>query len=364
MTGASGDGSEVTTPGSLQVSHASGLHAVNRVLAAMHRDMLRTSGALEGGAVRLSVLNLVAACVDVASADQATQAVGRLGAKHPARAIIVLADPTGAEQIEADLSLQCAAVDSAQVCAEQVRLLVGGKAAYHLASVVTPLLVPDIPTYLWLVGAPPLRQAFGQDAIAICERLIFDSGEYEDALGTLRTLATEVDVLGDAVALSDVAWERTRVWRQHLAQSFDGEEVRGFLRGITHVEIDCSGTTVSAQAWLFAGWLASRLRWESAGAPAVVARSGPVEHVDEHQLAAVTVRCQVQGHRATVTIERRPGALHGVIDVDGGIRAERTVPVADRDAVDLVGSLLESGGEDPVYRAALRAGARLASAQP
>jgi glucose-6-phosphate dehydrogenase assembly protein OpcA len=354
----------VTTPGSLQVSHASGLHAVNRVLSTMHRDMLRTGGALEGGAVRLAVLNLVAACVDVASADQASQAVGRLGAKHPARAIIVLADPAGPEQIEADLSLQCAAVDSAQVCAEQVRLLVGGKPAYHLASVVTPLLVPDIPTYLWLVGAPPLRQAFGQDAIAICERLIFDSGEYEDAPATLQTLAAEVDVVGDAVALSDIAWERTRVWRQHVAQSFDGEEVRAFLRGITRVEIDCSGDRVSAQAWLFAGWLASRLRWEAAGAPPrVVARSRVVDDVAEHQLAGVTLRCQVDGHRATVTVERRQGVLHGVIDVDGGIRAERAVPVADRDAVDMVGSLLESGGEDPVYRAALRSGARLANAE-
>lgn len=354
----------MTTPGSLQVSHASGLHAVNRVLSTMHRDMLRTGGALEGGAVRLAVLNLVAACVDVASADQASQAVGRLGAKHPARAIIVLADPAGPEQIEADLSLQCAAVDSAQVCAEQVRLLVGGKPAYHLASVVTPLLVPDIPTYLWLVGAPPLRQAFGQDAIAICERLIFDSGEYEDAPATLQTLAAEVDVVGDAVALSDIAWERTRVWRQHVAQSFDGEEVRAFLRGITRVEIDCSGDRVSAQAWLFAGWLASRLRWEAAGAPPrVVARSRVVDDVAEHQLAGVTLRCQVDGHRATVTVERRQGVLHGVIDVDGGIRAERAVPVADRDAVDMVGSLLESGGEDPVYRAALRSGARLANAE-
>lgn len=354
-----------TSPGSLQVSHASGLHAVNRVLNELHRDMLRTGGQLEGAVVRLSVLNLVAACVDVASADQATQAVGRLGARHPARAIIVIADPAGDDQIEADLSLQCAAIDAAQVCAEQVRLHVSGKAAYHLASVVTPMLVPDIPTYLWLVGAPPLRQAFGQDAIAICERLIFDSGAYDDAAATLRTLATEVDVVGDAVALSDIAWERTRMWRTHVAQSFDGEEVRAFLRGITRVEIDCSGDTVSAQAWLFAGWLASRLRWGTTGAaPRVVARSRVVDDVAEHQLASVTLRCEAGEHRAQVRIERRQGALHGVIDVDGGIRAERAVPVADLDAVDLVSSLLESGGEDPVYRGALRSAALMANAEP
>lgn len=354
-----------TSLGSLQVSHASGLHAVNRVLNELHRDMLRSGGQLEGAAVRLSVLNLVCACIDVASADQASQAVGRLGARHPARAIIVLADPEGPEQMEADVSLQCAAVDSAQVCAEQVRLLVGGRAAYHLASVVTPLLVPDIPTYLWLVGAPPLRQAFGQDAIAICERLIFDSGEYDDAPATLRTLATEVDVVGDAVAVADVAWERTRIWRQQVAQAFDGEEVRGLVRGITGVEVEASGDTVSAQAWLFAGWLAERLGWRTPDAvPRVDASSRPVDGVAEHQLVTAVLHCEVDSHRAQVRVERRGGVLHSIIDVDGGIRAERAVPLAESDTVDLVGALLESGGEDPVYRAALRGAAAISAAAP
>ena len=354
-----------TSPGSLQVSHASGLHAVNRVLNGMHREMLRGGGQNEGAAVRLSVLNLVCACVDVASADQASQAVGRLGSRHPARAIIVLAEPEGREQMEADLSLQCAAVDSAQVCAEQVRLIVGGKAAYHLASVVTPLLVPDIPTYLWLVGSPPLRQAFGQDAIAICERLIFDSGEYDDAAPTLSTLATEVDVVGDAVAVSDVAWERTRVWRQQIAQAFDGEEMRAYVRGIQRVEVEASGESVSAQAWLFAGWLAGRLGWRPEEAlPRVHARSRPVDGVAEHQLAAVRLHCEVQSHRAEVRVERDGEVLRSTIDVDGGIRAERAVPMDDGDTVDLVGALLESGGEDPVYRAALRGAATIAGSAP
>src|SRR5450759_2071597 len=202
-TDASGAGSEMSQVDAQEVAHASGLHAVNRALNDMHHEMLRVGGRSEGAAVRLSVLNLVAACVDVDSADLATRAIGRLGAKHPVRAIIVLADPEGKPQMEADISLQCSAVDAAEVCAEQVRMVVGGEAAYHLASVVTPLLVPDIPTYLWLVGSPPLQQAFGQDAVAICERLILDSGAYDDDAGALRLLAEELDVVGDALSVSD-----------------------------------------------------------------------------------------------------------------------------------------------------------------
>ena len=346
----------------LRVSHASGLHAVNRGLAELHREMLRAGGG-DGAAVRLSVLNLVAACIDVESADLASQAVGRLGAKHPARAVIILADPQGEPRIEADLSLQCSTIDEGQVCAEQVRLQVGGEAAFHLASVVTPLLVPDIPVYLWLVGAPPLHQAFGQDAIAICERLIVDTGAYEDHAGTLTTLSAELDAAGDAVSLADIAWERSRAWRRLIAQSFDGEEVRGFLRGIIGVDVACAGDRVSAQAWLTAGWLSSRLGWEdSDGGPRVAVTAGAAPGVTDHDLVRVALRCRDAGHEATVTLDRRGAVIHAVIDVDGGIRAERAVPVPGMETIDVVGSLLESSGDDPVYRSALRRAAALARA--
>jgi glucose-6-phosphate dehydrogenase assembly protein OpcA len=353
----------VSTPGALQVTHASGLHAVNRALREIHHEMLRVGGGTDGAAVRLSVLNLVAACVDAESADLASRSVGRLGASHPARAIIILALPAAPAQMEADLSLQCSAVDAAQVCAEQVRLVVGGSAAYHLASVVTPLLVPDIPTYLWLVGSPPLQQAFGQDAVAICERLILDSGAYDDHAGAVSLLAEELDGVGDALAVSDVAWERITPWRELIAQSFDGEQVRRFLHGVSGVEVECSGERVSSQAWLLAGWMASRLGWKAAGdGPHVATTSRAVEDVADHDLVGVRVRCSVDGVEAQVTVERRAAALHAVIDVSGGIHAERTVPFPALDTVDMVGALLEGGTDEAVYRAALRSAADLASA--
>jgi glucose-6-phosphate dehydrogenase assembly protein OpcA len=353
---------EMTVVGQpLKVSHASGLHAVNRVLGEMHGEMLRLGG-IEGGTVRLSVLNIVAACVDTNSADLASQAVGRLGARHPARAIIIVADPDGEAQIEADLSLQCSSVDSGQMCAEQVRLVVNGEAAYHLASVVTPLLVPDIPVYLWLIGAPPLEQAFGQDAVAVCERLIIDSGAYSDSAGTLRTLSGELGSIGDAIALSDIAWERIRLWRLLIAQCFDGEQVRGFIRGIIRVDVECSGDRVSAQAWLIAGWLASRLQWQDgSGPPQIVTTASESEDVADHGLIRVALHCRLDAHEALITVERRASALHTVIDVDGGVSAQGAVPLPDVDTVDLVDGLLESPGEDPVYRPALDSAAELAT---
>lgn len=344
----------------LRVSHASGLHAVNRVLAEMHREVLRTGGGVvEGGVVRLSVLNLVAACMDSPGAEMAARAVHRLGTKHPARAVVVLSRPDAPPAIEADLSVQCSPVSDGQICAELVRLTVDGEAAYHLASVINPLLVADVPVYLWLVGSPPLHQAFGQDAMAICERLIVDTGEYPDVPATLLQLSRELEAVGGAVSLADIAWERLRVWRRLIAESFDPEPMRSCLRDISCVEVECSGDTVSAQTWLFAGWLAAQLGRAGEAPPRLITAARPHADTAGHGLARVAIHCGRRGHRAMVLVERRGDGLHSVIDRDGGVYAERLLPAPEPPTEDLVPALLEAADEDPVYRSALAAASRL-----
>ncbi|MFN2568779.1 MAG: glucose-6-phosphate dehydrogenase assembly protein OpcA, partial [Candidatus Dormibacteria bacterium] len=160
-------------------THASGLHSVERELAALHREMLHL-GMEDARTVRLSVLSLIALCADDGAAHLAQETIEHLAQTHPARAIIVVADPTGEDRVEADLALICSPAAGGQVCAEQVRLLLGGGPALHLASAMNPLLVPDVPVYLWLVGASHLGPSFTEDAIHLGARLILDSDAYDD----------------------------------------------------------------------------------------------------------------------------------------------------------------------------------------
>jgi glucose-6-phosphate dehydrogenase assembly protein OpcA len=343
------------TGGVIRAGHASGLHAVSRELAELRAALLRTGDETRG--VRLSVLTLVVACADRAAADEAAQAVDRLAADHPTRAIVVVGDPTAPAGIDADLSLSCSISRAGQVCVELVRLTVGGESARHLRSVVSPLLLPDVPVHLWLAGAPPLEQALQPHTLEICERLILDSDAYPDPLVPLTTLVRALEAAPRLPGLGDLAWSRILPWREQLGRAFDSPELRGYTQGIDTADIRCSGRAPSAQARLLAGWLTSRLRRRGEEGPRV---GIGCEHAgdDGGAVRAVTVHARSRDRRAEVEIRREGDRLVTAVSVEGPMRSSSstsTLPVEWPGAVDMVGGQLEEQGVDAVHIAALRA---------
>jgi glucose-6-phosphate dehydrogenase assembly protein OpcA len=334
-----------TDSGLVRTAHASGLHAVTRELNELHRAMLRVGG--DDQAVRLSVLTLVVACVDEAWADVAADVVALIAARAPARAIVVVADRNAAPHIEADLSLQCSAVSGRQqVCAELVRIHVGGETALHLGSVVTPLLLADVPMYLWLAGAPPLEQALHSSSLEQCERLILDSSLYPDTEGTLSAIATAVRGREHAVPVADLAWARTVQWREQIARSFDRPEIRPFVGDVEDVAVrsEAAPPPGASEGRLIAGWLRSRLG-RRLGRLTLSGGDGPV--------ASVELRCRHHGARATVSERRAQDMLVTDVSIDGTELPQSRVPAEIPELAGMVGSLIEQPSE-PIYAAALR----------
>jgi glucose-6-phosphate dehydrogenase assembly protein OpcA len=340
--------------------HVSTLHQLSAELAELHREMLRT-GHDEVRPVRTAVLTLVAVCVDDASADVAAEVVRRLASNHPARAILVVADRNaGPDGVDADLALECSAVGGAeQICAESVRLTVRGQPALHLASVITPLLLPDVPVALWLVGAPPLEQALHGEVLSVCERILLDSDAYADPQATMRALVAAHREHGH-LPVGDLAWERLLPWRELLAQGFDGGDTAPFLGGVQRVEVESCGSRPSAEAWLVAGWLGSRLDWPQHGGPEVRLDTRSDAHVEEGNLLAVHLHCAVGERTAEVSVHAGGGTTVTRIATGEGLAASGTAAAHKPDLHALVGRLLQESGEDRVYTAALRRAAQLA----
>src|SRR5215467_10689984 len=294
-------------PTLLRGAHVSSLHALSAELSELHHEMLRT-GRDDVRPVRTAVLTLVAVCVDDDNADRAADVVRQLATNHPARALIVVADRNGSpEGVDADLALECTTTGSQeQICAETVRLAVRGRPALHLTSVVTPLLLPDVPVVLWLAGAPPLEQALHADVAGICERIVLDSDAYEDPLATLHALAAAHRERGH-LPVGDLSWARLLPWRELLAQSFDGADMLPFLEGVQRVEIESSGEHPSAEAWLLAGWLSARLRWPQQGGPEIVLHTRPDRAVERGGLLAVGMQCGLDDRSAEVAVWQEAG---------------------------------------------------------
>lgn len=336
------------------------------------------------------VLNLVIAVDDVHRASACDKLVAHLSASHPLRAILVhIHGGSGAGTLDAEVT-----VDSHQllngfpVQREQVLLHVRGEATKHLSSLVLPLLVDDVPTYLWWSGRHRLDEAIVQDALSFTDVLVVDSAKFEHALDALLELASLVADPNATVGVADFRWGRVRPWRDAIGQFFGPEDRRALLGGLQEVSADAaaeagSGADSRAGASLLAGWAASALGWRftevrSAGDATtataqaagghrvrVTLRSVPNDRLHHGELLTVRMAGR-RGRRAfTLTIARDPnGDNHAnvTIQLDGGrpIRQRLTLPrLGDP---DLLVHVLWANQRDPVFHGALRAATPLLEA--
>jgi glucose-6-phosphate dehydrogenase assembly protein OpcA len=330
---------------------------------------------------RASVLNLVVYAERETHARRAARTVADLALRHPSRAIVVLAD-RDRDGVVASVQLHCHVpqADGAQpILYEQILARVRGDFDERVASVVIPLLVPDLPVFLWWTGTPPKDARHLDDLVRLADRLIVDSADFARADRTLPEVA-ELERLH--VGITDLNWARLTHWRELVAQFFDVPAWRPFLDGITGIRVgfavDMDGRDIHpSQALLLLGWLASRLGWRPVEALAPAEAGGVLFRMSRADGAALMVRLRprfergldagdVSGIRiqaaadrgtAEFVIKRAPDERHATATaiVDGSVRAERVVPLPALGIRELLGEELAIAGNDHVYEAALGA---------
>jgi glucose-6-phosphate dehydrogenase assembly protein OpcA len=170
-----------------------------------------------------------------------------LAERHPSRTILLFPEPDAdRDALTAELDLRCFAGGdvAGPVCWEVVAIRLLGERAGSPASVVQPLLLPDLPAFLRWRG--PLGTSQGdRELISVVDRLVIDSSECPDLESELSTVAD----LFDEVTVSDIAWSRARSWREAIAGLWP-EVANASLLRVAGPEAD---------ALLLAGWLRSRL---------------------------------------------------------------------------------------------------------
>jgi glucose-6-phosphate dehydrogenase assembly protein OpcA len=245
--------------------------SVEAVLAALRRHAFVRSGDDAHPRPRARALTLIVVCDDEERAD--AEAVARVAHRHPLRAVVVVRRPDGDPRLDAVMRRP-----------DEVELRVHGPAADHLASLVAPLLLPELPAVFWWMGPPPVQAPAYGELVALCDRGVVDMGD--------RLLP-----LPHPERVEDVAWRRSRPWRDIVASLFDPPEHRGAASAVREVRV------AHVPAWrltalLLGGWLAARLRLPPAAVRLEPAAANAVV------LGAYAVRATSDGHHAEV---RRPG---------------------------------------------------------
>jgi glucose-6-phosphate dehydrogenase assembly protein OpcA len=310
-------------------------------------------------ALRSSVLNLIVV-TDEASADQITDSVSKLAGRHPARAVVFIADPEGEWNVDVGLSAFCnVRGGGAQVCAEQVTIHAEGPPAMHLESLAGPLLVPDLPVFLWYPGEFSPRSVGFAAMADLADRIIVDSAASESHEACLREIAALTED-PEMPAIGDLQWVGLSPWRSLLADTFDAPERVGYLQEIERAEV-LYAPGGENRALLLVGWLASALGWKpesidgqnieftgpSGDIAVVISPDSPDARLRRIRLYSPEYSFQVSRHRALSDV--RTTVMRG-----DELLAERTVHLGSFDLGVLVGEELRYRGRDEAYEGSLR----------
>lgn len=308
---------------------------------------------------------LVAVARDRDSADAACQATAALYPRQPARTILVEAlDDDPAETLEAWVTLQCTAAQNGRdyVCGEQVTLEArGAEAVGRLPGAVLPLLLTDVPSFLWWQTGSPFGQPFLRELGPVIDRLIVDSYSFPDAQAAIADIARAIADPHFAAIVSDLSWSRLAPWRYHTAQIFDATALRAYLPRLLDIRVRYyAGSPILA--WLYAGWLASRLGWElesreAAGmrfAGGIAVRFEPLPVVDEMQ-PGFFAGARLEADDGAVFEVRRLGTTCAVTyQTMGELQTERVVPLRQESLTGWLGHELDRLGSVSTYEAAAR----------
>ncbi len=244
--------------------------AIERQLTEMWRVMTEDPAPGQSASVmRACILNLVACSTPSDNRSELEQMLDQVTEATPCRAFVLILDPDStASGMEAYVSSRCHLTSrgAKQVCCEQITIRASGASVEAVSSAVAPLLVSDVPVFLWWDRTPDPDDPVFERLRSMADRLIVDSGAFGDPCdGVLRLSA----LLADTALyrpLSDVNWGRLTSWRTLVAGLWDVADYRPFLAEIDSVGLCYDPPSerqdaLSAKALLGIGWLASRLGW-------------------------------------------------------------------------------------------------------
>jgi len=333
---------------------------IERSLRTLWGDLAaRSSTATPGATVpdqtdlRTSTVNLIVVTDTATSVTRLEEALFALHTFAPSRVLVLNLDaarPAGGFQVDTALRELPTERGRMPIRFETVRVTACVEQEVSLASIASPLLLPELPTFLYWPGTTLVESPLFHELIPIADRLMIDSSLFLHGGVNLREIGRLIGNPRGPV-VSDFAWRRLTPWRSLLAQFFNLPEALPELERIEEVELigrlaGKNGQSGMTATLLLAGWLASTLNWRAPG-PMVQAKQG----------WRVTLRCGSGLAEREVVLRTRlkaqtksPGRVLSVM-----LRSDEAAPQpalfrVERVSQEMVRTYSEFGGKPPVSR--------------
>ena len=183
-----------------------------------------------------------------------------IAVSNPCRIITlcpILGEDTG---VKAQVSAYCPINKQSKntlVCCEYITLSGTAKALDRIGGIIAALAIADLPKFVWWKATPTMEHPLFQRLVSSSDTVIFDSSSFIEPETDLKSLA---ELLKQDTAIADLNWRRLAPWQELAAAAFDPPERRSAIYEVDQVTIDYEQGN-QAQALMFLGWLASRLKW-------------------------------------------------------------------------------------------------------
>lgn len=243
---------------------------IERELAMMWKPAGEAQGSnADSGVTRACALNLIVYASVADDRALIDAMLDEVNEQHPGRTVVLLADrATAQSRMEAYVSTRCRRLGGSakQVCGEQVTIEAAGAAIDRAATAIEPLLVPDVPTFLWWKDIPHEDDKLFNRMTRLSDRVIIDSASFDRPHEDLKRLDQIIGEHPQQFSLSDLNWGRLTAWRTLVASFWDVADYRSALDRIDRITVeydppDVAPDEIAPKALLATGWLASRLGW-------------------------------------------------------------------------------------------------------
>jgi glucose-6-phosphate dehydrogenase assembly protein OpcA len=203
---------------------------------------------VSGGVLRACGMTLVVAGENDADCQELRHTLGVLMHDHPARAIVLRLNENPG--MDASVFSQCWMPfgKHQQICAEGIEITAGLGEVHHVAQLLLPLIVSDLPAVLWCRGPRVFSGETFAPLAPLVQKIIVDSASAADPKAAIATIR-EVRKQGRLVA--DLSWTKLTGLRELIASLFD----EGTGKGIKSAAISYGGDVPSPSSIYFAAWM-------------------------------------------------------------------------------------------------------------